>query len=122
MPIINVEIVTRPAETLPSFLAKQLADALGNVMGSEPRGTWVRLHSLPADRYAEGPGEESPFFPVFVTILRARLPAADVLQDEVTRIAEVTARLCDRPAANVHVQYLPPALGRVAFGGRLLDG
>ena len=120
MPIPTVEIVTRPGEQLPSSLAKQLADSLGKALGSEPGETWVRLFSLLAEHYAEGPGESGDFFPVFVTVLRAHLPAADILKDEVRRLTDVIAGLCDRPPENVHLQYLPPGACRVAFGGTLV--
>jgi hypothetical protein len=114
------EIVTRPDEELPPSQAKQLADGLGKVLGSKPGETWVRLSSLPAEHCAVGPGDSGDFFPVFVTVLKAQLPAADALKDEGMRLRDLIAGLCDRLPENVHLQYLPPGRGRVAFDGALL--
>ena len=120
MPILVVEIVTRPQEKLAPSLPKVLADITGEIFGSQAGGTWVRLHTLPADRYAEGPGESGEYFPVFVTVLKASLPSAEVLQAEVARLTRAIARACARPEENVHIVYQPAASGRVAFGGRLV--
>ncbi len=120
MPVLDVEIVTRPGEQLPPALAKELADAAGLIFGSEPTGTWVRLQTIPSERYAEGPGDAPPVFPVFVSVLKAQIPAADAMQLEVARLSEVVAQFCQRPVQNIHILYLPDGRGRVAFGGTLL--
>jgi phenylpyruvate tautomerase PptA (4-oxalocrotonate tautomerase family) len=120
MPILDVEIVTRPGEVLRPTLARELADAAGAALDSRPSGTWVRLRTLQADHYAEGPGTAPLAFPVFVEVLKADIPIAAALQDEVSRLTAVVAQLCDRPTENVHIVYLPRGRGRVSFGGRLL--
>lgn len=121
MPILLVEIVTRPHEQLRSTLAKELADGAGEIFGSAPGGTWVKLYPITADRYAEGPGEEPDSFPVLVTILKAKSPSAELLQFEVARLTAAIAETCDRPEENVHLIYSPEGAGRVAFGGKLIQ-
>ena len=120
MPILEIEIVLRPDETLPSRLAADLAEAAGQVFNSAPGETWVKLRSLPAEHYAEN-GSPAGMAPVFVSILKARRSNADATRIEVSRLTTLVARLCARPPENVHIFYLPEALGRVAFGGHLLS-
>jgi hypothetical protein len=58
--------------------------------------------------------------PVFVTVLKSRLPDSDELEQEAARLAAAVARICGRPAENVHILYLPEGSGRVAFGGKII--
>ena len=121
MPILEIEIVVRPGEILRPTLAKELADAAGAVFDSAPGGTWVRVRTLAADRYAEGPGPAPEVFPVFVQVLKASLPGTDAMQAEVTQLTSILAGFLDRPRENVHVIYVPAGRGRVAFGSTLLE-
>jgi phenylpyruvate tautomerase PptA (4-oxalocrotonate tautomerase family) len=121
MPILEIEIVTRPGEVLRPKLANELADRLGEIFASTPGSTWVRLHNLPADSYAENNlNPDGTPFPVFVSILKSNLPSAEDMQSEVARLTPAIAELCDRPSENVHLLYLPPGAGRVSFGGQLV--
>ncbi len=120
MPILEIEIVLRPGETIPTALAAELADAAGKLFDSARGGTWVKLGALPAENYAEN-ASPAGVYPVFVTILKAHLPEADAMQVEVTRLTRLIARLCERPVDNVHIFYQPDAVGRVAFGGKLVS-
>ncbi len=43
-----------------------------------------------------------------------------MLEAKVARLTEATAEACDRPAENVHVIVEPAAVGRIAFGGRVV--
>jgi phenylpyruvate tautomerase PptA (4-oxalocrotonate tautomerase family) len=119
MPILDVEIVLQSEETLSIYLAANLAEAAGQVFNSAPGETWVKLKSIPAGQYAENSSPPG-VTPVFVTILKARHADAETTRIEVARLTMLVARLCLRPAENVHIIYLPLALGRVAFGGKLL--
>lgn len=121
MPILDVEIVVPPGEVLDPGLARVLADRAGEVLGMPSGRTWVRLRTLPRDRYAEnGGGPPAGVCPVFVTVLKARFPTPEELPDEVSRLTTAVAKACQRPGANVHVLYLPEARGRIAFGGNLV--
>jgi hypothetical protein len=120
MPILHVEIVTRPDETFPADLAAQLADRTGTLFGSAPGRNWVSLQFTPGGQYAENGCPAGEPFPVFVSVLKKELPAREALQAEVAQLTPLVAQLCQRPAEHVHILYLPPAAGRVAFGGTLL--
>jgi phenylpyruvate tautomerase PptA (4-oxalocrotonate tautomerase family) len=121
VPILEVEIVLRPRETLPADLAAQLADRAAAALGSQPGGTWVKLRTLAPEQYAEGGGgPPEGVFPVFVSVLKTDLPSPDQLAAEIANLTEAIARACGRRPENVHILYQPPARGRIAFGGRLL--
>jgi len=123
MPILTVEIVLRERETLAPGLARSLAVKAGEVFESSPGRTWVRLSALPAQQYAEdGEFTAGAVAPVFVTVVKALVPDPETMQREAARLAEEFAPLCGRPAENIHITYEPPALGRIAFGGKLLSG
>ncbi|MBV7339346.1 hypothetical protein KFU94_66240 [Chloroflexi bacterium TSY] len=120
MPIVDIEIVG-DRKALLSNLAEQLASELGNVFGSRPNQTWVRVRSLPSEQYAENQLDNGPQpQPVFVTILKAHRPNSNEIESEVGQITEVVASICQRPLAHVHLLYEPEGNGRVAFGGRLV--
>lgn len=105
-----------------SGLAAELADRSGRVFGSPPGSTWVKLRAIPYDHYAEnGGGPSDGVCPVFVSVLKARLPAPDVLRVEVARLGAAIAEATGRPVENVHIAYLPAGAGRVAFGGELVS-
>ena len=119
MPIVDIEIVTRPAELLAPGLAVALADALGGVLDAAPGKVWVRLRSLPAESYAENQcGADRPS-PVFVTFTASSPPEGENLKAIVQGMTQAVARATDRPAENVHVLVSPSAKGRIAFGGRI---
>lgn len=121
MPILDVEIVLRPGETLPPALAADLADRAGAIFGSETGGTWVKLRLLEPSGYAEN-GVPAPIavFPVFVSVLKRTLPALAHRREEAALLAAAAAAACNRPVENVHILYQPGAAGRVAFGGKLI--
>lgn len=122
MPILDVEVVLRPEETLPAGRARTIAVRAGQVFGAAPGATWVKLHALPAADYAEnGTEPDAGVHPVFVTVLKAQVPVPAALQAEITALTQAVAEACDRSPENVHVLYLPAGAGRVAFGGRLVS-
>lgn len=122
MPILHVEIVTRSGQAIRPGLARELADRTGEIFGSEPGGTWVSVHPLDQGFYAENHSAAGDIFPVFVSVLKAKLPFPEALQIEITGLTEAIAHICDRPKENVHIFYQPEGAGRVAFGGRLVTG
>lgn len=122
MPILDVEIVTHPDENVRPDLAKELANQAGEIFHSPPGNTWVKIRFIASENYAENSNASSDVFPVFVSVLKARVPSLEALQAEVTRLTVVIAQVCNRPQENVHILYLTEGAGRVAFGGKLLSG
>jgi phenylpyruvate tautomerase PptA (4-oxalocrotonate tautomerase family) len=121
MPILDIEMAICQDEALAPGLAADIADRSGEVFGSPPGSTWVKLRAIPCDHYAEnGGGPPDGVYPVFVSVLKARLPAPDALRAEVARLTAAVAEATGRPAENIHIVYLPAGAGRVAFGGELV--
>jgi phenylpyruvate tautomerase PptA (4-oxalocrotonate tautomerase family) len=121
MPILDVEMVLEPDEAPRPELAGELADRVGEVFGAAPGTTWVKLRAIPAEHYAENrTGRPNDVYPVFVSVLKAKLSPLDERQREVTRLTEAVARVCRRAPENVHILYLPEGAGRMAFGGRIV--
>ncbi len=116
MPILDIEIVGELAET--PNLAQRLADAAGSALVSPPQATWIKLHLIPAEHYAENDGAtEGP--PVIVRLLQAEPQTGDALEAQLRILTEAIAEVLQRPAENVHIIVEPSAAGRVAFGGTL---
>lgn len=121
MPIVDVEIVVAPNGPLAAGLAQSLADAAGRVLGSPAGQTWVRLHLLAREHYAENESSlDSTELPVFVTVLKRALPVQAEITDEITRLTGSIADVLGRNRTCVHVEYAPAAGGRLAFGGTLV--
>ena len=123
MPILDVEIVVRPNESLPRELATELANCAGEIFGAPPGTTWVKVRTIARENYAEnGDGQPEDVYPVFVSVLKMKLPLPDTLQVEVVRLTAAIAQVCACPQENVHIVYLPEGAGRVAFGGKVVNG
>jgi phenylpyruvate tautomerase PptA (4-oxalocrotonate tautomerase family) len=121
MPIVDVEIVLPPGESPPPGLPAELADRCGQVFGSPPGNTWVKLRVIPHDHYAENyGGPPASVYPVFVSVLKARLPTPDALRAEVGLLTSAIAEATGRSTENIHIVYLPEGAGRVAFGGEIV--
>ena len=118
MPILDVEIVgdISPREGL----AQRIADAAGEALGSRPRGPWVKLHFIDRALYAENAADGSESVePVIVRVIQAAPPSGDDLQAQIDELTRALSAVTGRPAENVHIVVEPPALGRIAFGGKL---
>ncbi len=121
MPVLDVEIITRPGESIDPHLASELAQRAGEIFGSAPGNTWVKVRPLAGENYAEN--HDSPpgdVYPVFVSVLKAKLPSPDALRREVDRLTAAIAQICNRSTQNVHIIYLPEGTGRIAFGGKVV--
>lgn len=117
MPIVDVELVCAAAGADPP--AQALADALGPLFGAAPGGTWLRCRLLPRQAYAEdGEAVPSDALPVFVTVLLAHWPAEPAWTAQMQAVTRAVAGVLGCDPQRVHVQYAPPAAGRMAFGGR----
>ena len=118
MPIVVMEVVVPEHEVLPAALAPRAAAALGRLFGSAPGGTWVRVHELRQDRYAENDSKAPA--PLFVSVLHKELPSSLARAEQAKAIAREVAALTGRPMENVHVIFEAAGRGRVAFGGELM--
>src|SRR5688500_8248464 len=112
MPILDVTIVG-PSDVT----AAPLADRAGEIFGSEPGHTWVRLHRAHVTDYAEN-RVATPPPSVFAPVILRQRPEDRVAL--VLRLTEMLATATGRDAENVHVVFEPAAAGRIAFGGELV--
>ena len=121
MPILDIELIASDSTPgLPADLTQSLADAVAQVFGT-PQGTvWVKVRVIPAAQYAEDNGTPLGVYPVFVTVLKSRVPKGSALEDEIAQLTQVIAEVLNRPDTNVHIFYQPDGTGRVAFGGKLV--
>ncbi len=122
MPILDIEIVA-PDSTLhlPPQLTQSLADQVAQVFDAPPGSVWVKVRVTPSTQYAENGGMPEGVYPVFVTVIRSRVPEGSALENEIAQLTQVIANTLNRPATNVHILYQPDAAGRVAFGGKLVS-
>ena len=119
MPILDVEIVGG-ADDVPANLAQLIADAAGAALNSRRNGTWVKLKFVPEAMYAEnGGGVDQP--PVIVTVVQAEPPSGVELKSQMARLADAIGEVTGRKRASVHILCEPPAKGRIAFGGVLVE-
>jgi phenylpyruvate tautomerase PptA (4-oxalocrotonate tautomerase family) len=121
MPILEIQIIGPVPEEIRAGLAQRIADAAAEVFRSRPQATWVTLHFVPPDAYAENAGGPPlGTRPVLASVLLADRPPEIELAGQAERLTEEIARACGRPAENVHIVYEPSARGRIAFGGQML--
>jgi phenylpyruvate tautomerase PptA (4-oxalocrotonate tautomerase family) len=122
MPIVDIEIVGDAPESSAGERAQALADEAARVFASPPANTWVRVHRLARECYAENGIAVAPSdMPVFVTVLKRALPARAELAREMTALTHGVARIVGRAPGRVHVEYAAAAAGRMAFGGTLIE-
>jgi phenylpyruvate tautomerase PptA (4-oxalocrotonate tautomerase family) len=119
MPILDIEIVSDRQERILGRITQGLADELGKAFGAAPGKLWVKVRTLPREQYAEN-GGAAPM-PVFVTVTASAPPAGEELRSRIALITDAVARLTNRPRENIHVEFLPAARGRIAFGGQLVE-
>jgi phenylpyruvate tautomerase PptA (4-oxalocrotonate tautomerase family) len=122
MPILDIELVASDTtESLPADLTQSLADAAAQVFGSPQGGVWVKVHVVPSTQYAENGGLPEGVQPVFVMVLKSRVPEGSALKDEITQLTQGIAKVLNRPDSNIHIFYQPDGAGRVSFGGKLVE-
>jgi hypothetical protein len=122
MPIVTVELVGDEQHAGASLLSQSLADEIARAMHSSAGQTWVRVRWLRRCDYAENESSLSDDqLPVFVSILKREAPVGPELEAEVVALAAVVSRIVGRPTDCVHIEYMPGAVGRVAFGGKLVQ-
>jgi hypothetical protein len=109
-------------EEVTAGLTQALADGVGRVLNSPPGQTWVRLHLLAQDRYAENNLPlRSIDLPVFVAMLTRQIPEQSQLIGTMAKLTQAISEATGRHSDRVHVEYAPSAAGRIAFGGQLVE-
>ncbi len=122
MPIVDVTIAVGGDEKLAAGLAQTLADGIGRVLNSSSGQTWVRLYLLAQDRYAESNSSLcSPDLPVFVVMLTRELPDPPQLDRTIANLTQAISEATGRSTDRVHIEYASSPVGRVAFGGKLVE-
>jgi len=122
MPIVDVTIVVSRNGVVAPDMAQSLADGVDRALISPPGETWLRLHVLDHDQYAENDAPlPSADLPVFVVVLSRQIPVPTRLASSIAALTRVVSEVTDRPSDRVHVEYAPSALGRVSFGGKLIE-
>lgn len=119
MPILEIELVLGPHESVQPDLAARFARSAGEVFGGPAGRTWVRLTKLAAADYAED-GPHPEIFPVFVHVIQAARATGEDLRAEAHALAHAIAKDCGRSPEMVHVLYEEGAKGRLVFGGDVL--
>ncbi|MCB1122024.1 MAG: hypothetical protein KJT03_10770 [Verrucomicrobiae bacterium] len=121
MPQLNIDIVFRNKETLKTDAVQRLADAAGKVFDTPPGKTWVKINPVPRQYWAENKTTLGSYVgPVVVSILKRSVPPPDQIEMEVENLTRAIAGILDRPHENVHIIYEADAIGRVAYGGKLV--
>ena len=91
-----------------------LADAAAQVFVSPPANTWVRVRRLTRECYAENGIAVAPSeLPVFVTVMKRRVPERAELAREMAALTDAIARVVGRPAGRVHIEYAAAGAGRM---------
>ncbi len=56
-----------------------------------------------------------------VTVLKRTRPSPDLIEAEALQLTKVVAGILDRPEENVHIKYEADAVGRVMYGGKIVQ-
>lgn len=114
MPILDVEIV---GHAQPGA-AKAVVEAAAQVFEAAPGTVWVKLREIDHAHYAENTPIDPPS-PVFVRVLKRSAPT-DAGREHWALARAIGAAL-NVAHTHVHITYEPPAVGRLSFGGDLVE-
>jgi phenylpyruvate tautomerase PptA (4-oxalocrotonate tautomerase family) len=122
MPIVDVTVVVGRDESVAADLAQSLANTIGRALKVPSAQTWLRLHVLPQERYAENSSSlNATELPVFVVVLTRELPERSQLGEAIAALTHAVSEATGRASDRVHIEYAPSARGRVSFGGKLVE-
>jgi phenylpyruvate tautomerase PptA (4-oxalocrotonate tautomerase family) len=122
MPSVEIELVLAEGASLPADLARRLAEALASVLQRAPGQVWVRVRALPGVNYAENARVlADDDLPVFVQLLLAQPPEGGPRVAQAAAVCAAVAQVIGRTPDRVHLEYAPAGVGRVAFGGVLVQ-
>ena len=122
MPILDIEIVTSASiQILPADLTQSLADKAAQIFGASQGRVWVKVRVIQPDHYAENGNMPEEVHPIFVTVLKSKVPEGSELENEIAGLTQAIAKVLNRPETNVHILYQPDGAGRVPFGAKLVS-
>jgi phenylpyruvate tautomerase PptA (4-oxalocrotonate tautomerase family) len=127
MPFLEVQIVGEPSGAPTQTLAARLAEASAEVWRGKHGSTWVSIHIIPLDGYAEklgGAGASSPdpaSAPVYVRISSLDVEEGEALASDAAALTRVVAAACGRPEKSIRILFQPALRGRIAVGGQLVS-
>ena len=81
----------------------------------------MKLSYLSAQNYAENTGADPTVTPVFISVILSEVSEVQVLRARVSGLTSAIAALLPANPENVHILVEPPAKGRIAFGGKLVE-
>ena len=121
MPLIDVQVILKPGETLANNFASKIADTIGQTMDSPPGHVWVKVTSVSRSSYAEN-GSTIPdkMAPIFISVLLGELPETAQLEQLSANMAAAVAAVSKRKKSEVHIVFEPAGVGRVSFAGNLM--
>jgi len=118
MPILTFEIVG-PIEN--EDLAHSLANTAGEILGAKQGTTWVKIHFLPTENYSESGNFAGEIQPVFVSVLLGQFYKNKEYAKVAQELSLAFSKIMGRAQENIHILFEPSAMGRIAFGGKLLS-
>lgn len=122
MPILNVQVVAWEEDAISTEWVQQIADLAGVVFETSPGQTWVKLSRLDRSLYAENNSEPDQVpCPVFVSVTKKEIGDVVTVREEMKQLTDGIAGILGCPGENVHIQFEPDAVGRIAFGGKLVE-
>jgi len=121
MPIVEIEIVLKPGEKISENQTIATANKLGELFGSKPGGTWIKVRVLEPEFYSENGMGKEKVNPIFVKILKGQRPQPGTLKSEIEQVVNTISNIYDRHRENVHIIYEEDGAGRVAFGGKFVE-
>lgn len=118
MPVVRMEIVD--VDQMPKGSVQRLVDELGEILGSEDDHTWLRIVPISADHYAENRVVDAARTCRPVVVEVQRRGRSKTMEAEASVVAPVGAAILGRSRENIHITFLEPLVGRIAFGGMLI--
>jgi len=120
MPILTIDAVEDPQEPLPADLARAIAEAASEVLGTPRARTWVCLRRIPSADYAENGVAQAPA-PLLVELRLREPPEGPKRARMVLELTRAIASAARRDPDRVHLFVQAAAKGHQAFGGQLID-
>ena len=117
MPIIDVELIALDAPKNLKNLTQNLTNSAAIILNSPNGQTWLKLHFLPLNQYAENGGVPEDFKSLFVSLLLKNNLSEDKRSEIAFKLCESFSTITHFPKDHIHILFLPEGSGRMVFGG-----